>query len=284
MALVPWPAGQPLRACMFVRAPRCARSASGCSARSSSATTSRARSTTSARRAATRACSTPFGTRRAATRLATAAPSSTCDRTRIPVCLRSRSPPPSPACRFATAARGSTPRQSAARARRSCSAARRCRSPARSATAGRYRAAPHRVRCARKIRHSLVFELRATFAHPLASAEAPRRSAAAADDDAPAAAAEAEARSYVDSFVREQLRRGSTFAQVLGEFSVPPEFARPPADADALVTLRSTGCAAARSATRRGRRSRPPSTSCSLRSFGDCTGMYVDVHVPRPGS
>ena len=152
------------------------------------------------------------------------------------------------------------------------------------ATAGRYRAAPHRVRCARKIRHSLVFELRATFAHPLVSAEARRRSAAAADDDAPAAAAEAEARSYVDSFVRERLRRGSTFAQVLGEFSVPPDFARPPADADALVTLLIdwVRCCEERDEARAALEAAEHVVFTP--SFGDCTGMYVDVHVPRPGS
>ena len=152
------------------------------------------------------------------------------------------------------------------------------------ATAGRYRAAPHRVRCARKVRHSLVFELRATFAHPLASAEAPRRSAAADDDDAPAAAAEAEARSYVDSFVRERLRRGSTFAQVLGEFSVPPDFARPPADADALVTLLIdwVRCCEERDEARAALEAAEHVVFTP--SFGDCTGMYVDVHVPRPGS
>jgi len=152
------------------------------------------------------------------------------------------------------------------------------------ATAGRYRAAPHRVRCARKIRHSLVFELRATFAHPLASAEAPRRSGAAADDNAPAAAAEAEARSYVDSFVRERLRRGSTFAQVLGEFSVPPDFARPPADADALVTLLIdwVRCCEERDEARAALEAAEHVVFTP--SFGDCTGMYVDVHVPRPGS
>ena len=151
------------------------------------------------------------------------------------------------------------------------------------ATAGRYRAAPHRVRCARKVRHSLVFELRATFAHPLASVEAPRRSGAAADDDAPAAAAEAEARSYVDSFVRERLRRGSTFAQVLGEFSVPPEFARPPADADALVTvlIEWVRCCEERDEARAALEAAEHVVFTP--AFGDCSGMYVDVHVPRPG-
>ena len=88
----------------------------------------------------------------------------------------------------------------------------------------------------------------------------------------------------VDSFVRERLRRGSTFAQVLGEFSVPADFARPPADADALVTLLIdwVRCCEERDEARAALEAAEHVVFTP--SFGDCTGMYVDVHVPRPGS
>ena len=182
--------------------------------------------------------------------------------------------PPSPACRFATAARGSTPRPSAARARCSCSAARRCRSPRPAATAPRRTASAARARFATRSSSSSARRLRTrsrrSGAAPLRRRRRRRRAGGR--------------RRGRGAFVRRQLcaqqLRTLDLAQVLGEFSVPPEFARPPADADALVTvlIEWVRCCGERDEARRRRAAEHVVFTPAFDAAG-CTWTCV----PRPG-